>query len=276
VLLEIAVGDERARLGPLPVIGERLHKIVDFLKVTDAETLWRLDSDDESKDHASGQPLATDEQLLDGGTLWIPSLGLGLEMLRGQTTTVFLRKPEAAPRRGIGSLTPLQRELSARKNLPMHLVRPRAGIDPLGSWFQKLLTLTLFVAMGLLVWQAIVYQQRWNGATVVEGDVIDVNPGPPDPFPSEYTITYRDQADRPHQVVLKRADVYATPHVGDKVEIRFLPEAPDRPLGPARYRDAAFDKYIPWGIGVMAVYCGLQIVVPLAGLVLGRTKRPTP
>ena len=270
-LLEIVVEDERVRLGPLPVIGERLHKVVDLLKVADAETVWRAEADDDDQRPTDGnRPLVTDEILLDGGTLWIPSLGLGLGMVRGEICTVCLRQPGESPRRGDGELTLSQRELSARKDLPTYLVRPRGGAP--ASWWQTVLTFALFGAFGLLVWQAIDYQRRWNAAPVVQGDVMDVQPPPPDPFPTEYTIAYRDQAGTAHQVVLKRADVYLAPKVGENVEIRFLPESPDQPLGPARYRDIAVEKYVPIAIGILAIYLVILIIVPIAQWLL-RGKR---
>ncbi len=126
--------------------------------------------------------------------------------------------------------------------------------------------------MGLTVWQGIRYQARWNAAPVVQGEIIDVKPPPPDPFPDEYTVEYRDQSGNPHQALLKRNDVYVTPKIGETIEIRYLPEHPDRPLGPARYRDVAFEKFVPIGIGVMASYLILQIIIPLAALVIRRVR----
>jgi hypothetical protein len=271
VLMEIVVEDERVRLGPLPVVGERLHKIVELLQVRDEETVWRLEDEERPKD--GQRPLVTDKILLDGGTLWIPALGLGLGMVRGEICTMRLRQPGEAPRRGDGSLTASQRELSARKDLPQYLIRQPGELSPKQGCFQGVLGVALAGSLVLLVWQGIGYQRRWNEAPAVEGEVIDVKPPPPDPFPTEYTISYLDQRAAPHQVVLKHADVYVTPHVGDKVEIRFLPEAPDQPMGPARYRDAAFEKYVPWGIGIVAAYLVIQFAVSLVGLLLKRRPR---
>jgi hypothetical protein len=274
-LLEIIVEDEHIRLGPLPVIGERLHTIVEQLQIPDTETVWRVENDDDKRSTGGNQPIVTDESLLRSGTLWIPSLGLGLGMVRGEITTVRLRRPEESPRQGLGSLTPSQRELSKRKDLPLHLIRTLSEIDPTTSRIQSLLLLTVFAAMGMTVWQGIRYQAKWNAAPVVEGNVIDVKPPPPDPFPDEYTVEYHDQTGKAHQVLLKRPDVYVTPKVGEKIEIRYLPETPDRALGPARYRDAAFDKYIPIGIGIFATYLILLIIIPLAALVIRRARGPT-
>jgi hypothetical protein len=271
-LREIVVEDERIRFGPLPVLGKRVHEIVDFLRVPAGETLWRLEADDDQPvaPEGSGAMILSDEVLLDRGTLWLTTLGIGLGIVRGEVTTIRLRKPEGSPRRGNGPLTDAQRALSQRSDLPTYLVRLPGGTARRGSWIQSLATLALFAALGWLVWHAIQYQQRWNTAPVAEGEVIEVRPPPPDPFPSEFTIAYRDDAGLPHQVVLKRADVYVTQSVGEKVELRYLPEAPDQPLGPAAYRDAAFQKFVPWGIGIMAAYCVLQLVVSIALWTVGR------
>lgn len=273
-LLEIVAEDERVRLGPLPVIGERLHKIVDLLQVPDAETVWRTHETADEERTDANRPIMTDNTLLDRGTLWIPSLGLGLGMVRGEITTVRLRKPEESPRRGYGMLTPAQRELSARNDLMTYLIR-RNSNGP-STWESRLLTILGFgvaLMIGMLVWQGIAYQGQWNSAPVVEGEVIGVEPPPPEPFPDEYTIDYRDSAGNSHQVVFKRNDVYVTPKIGEKVEIRFLPDAPDRPLGPARYRDAAFDRYLPLGIGVVAAYFISVLVVPVIGMFCRRLGR---
>src|SRR4029079_12319464 len=114
VLREIVVEDESVRLGPMEVIGKRLHEIVGFLQVADSETMWRPwdDEEGEEKPGRTFEP-QTDEELLDGGTLWIPALGLGLSMLRGGIDTVRLRRPEDAPQSGLGSLTPGQTGVTA-------------------------------------------------------------------------------------------------------------------------------------------------------------------
>jgi hypothetical protein len=265
VLLEIVVEDEQVRFGPLPLIGERLHKVVDLLQVPDAETVWRTHLEADEERTSDERPIMTDTALLDRGTLWIPALGLGLGMLGGEICTVRIRKPEESPRRGYGTLTPAQRELSASKNLSSLLIRPATETSKWQGRLQKVLGFGTAIAMMLVIFQAIEYQGRWNIATVVQGNVIDVQPPPPDPFPDEYTIDYSDPVGKQFQVVFKRRDVYVAPQVGETIEVRFLPDAPHRPLGPARYRDVAFEKYVPVGIGVMATYCVLMILLPLAG-----------
>jgi hypothetical protein len=272
VLLEIVVEDEHICLGPLPVIGQRLHTIVEQLQIPTSETLWRIENDNEERSSDGNQPIVTDEILLGSGTLWIPSLGLGLGLVRGEITTVRLRKAEESPRQGLGPLTQSQRELSARQDLPLYLVRARNPVSASTSRLQQLLLLAVFVAMGMTVWQAIRYQARWNAAPPVDGEVIDLKPPPPDPFPDEYTVEYQDQAGKKYRAALKRNDLYVTPKIGEKIEIRYLPEHPEQPLGPARYRDAAFEKFVPIGIGVAAAYWILVLTIPLAALIIHRIR----
>jgi hypothetical protein len=172
----------------------------------------------------------------------------------------------------LGPFTSEQRVLSEQPNLAELLVPPA----PHGAWERSIvrggLTLIFAAALGVLLWQALLYQQRWNDAPVVEGVVTAVSPPPPEPFPTEFTVDYQDQQGRPHQVLLRPADVYITRAVGDKVELRYLPEAPDEPLGPARYRDAAFLKFMPYGIGLGVAYLALLI----AASILLRVLLPPP
>jgi hypothetical protein len=273
VLWEILVEDDRLRFASLSVIGKRLAEIVDLLGVSDAETLWRLERNDESgAENGALVPEfpTTDNMLLDRGTLWIPTLGLGLGMAGGEITTVRLRKPEESPKRGLGPLTPAQRELSARQDLSGYLLRRGRPISRRASVVPGALGSALAAALALLFWEAIGYQRQWNNAPVVEGRVIAVKP-PGATFPDEFTIAYRDLTGGEHQVVFKPADVYVLREVGEKVEVRFLPETPDQPLGPARVRDAAFLKYAPWGIGIVAVYLVLQLSAAAIGRMMPRT-----
>jgi len=132
VLRETLVEDDRLRFASLPVIGKRLHEVVQLLKVDDSETLWRLERDDEESQRSSAifpEFPTTDEILLGGGTLWIPALGLGLGLVRGEIATVRLRKPEESPKSGLGSLTAAQRDLSSRPDLPIYLLRPHDRVS---------------------------------------------------------------------------------------------------------------------------------------------------
>ena len=274
VLREITVEDERVRLGPLTVMGQRLHKVVELLQVTDAETLWRT-TDDEEDDRTSPSETASqpppDRDLLRRGTLWIPSLGLGLELWRGEVTLLRLRQPEDAPRTGVGALTAAQREILAREDLSDYLAGS-TSVDGArgGGCLQKLLTLGLLISLGVVGWRAFDYQRRWHASPTVEGEVIAVEPPPPEPFPDKYTIAYQDLAGGQHQVVWTRNKVYGIHKVGDKIELRYLPEAPERPVNPPDVSDEAFITFLPWGIGIFVAYLALQFAISIAGLLARR------
>lgn len=284
-LQEIAISDDRVRLGPIDMIDEPVGKIVEMLKVSDEETLWTLHADDLTTPDASvataldaagasgsasdGASPPTDETLLKGATLWIKPFGLGLDVVYGEVITVRLRRPGDVPREGIGPLTPAQRALANREDLTSILFRS-TRTDGVGSGkmsrFQTMLGLGLIASLGVVVWRGIDTQRRWNEAPAVQGTVVAVEPPPPEPFPERYTIAYSDDAGVQHRVVFERMDVYVTPKVGETVEIKYLPEAPDEPLGPARVRDIAFERFVPWGIGVVAGYFVLQAAMAIGSL----------
>jgi hypothetical protein len=106
----------------------------------------------------------------------------------------------------------------------------------------------------------------------VEGIVVAVDPPPPEPFPDRFTIAYAEITGEPHQVIFERNDLYSTPKLGEKVDVRYLPEAPDKPLGPARWGDIAFEEYVPWAIGIVVGYFVLQLTVGLFSLVTHRAR----
>lgn len=277
VLEEVAVSDDRVRLGPIAPIDEPVGKIVELLQVADGETIWTMRADQyklpapedavqasESTNAPGGQNVAPSaEKLLSEGTLWIRPFGLGLDLVYGDVMTVRLRRSNDVPSTGYGPLTAEQRELAARPDLTSYLIGPRRtdGTAPARrSRFQRLAGAALVAGIAIVVWRAIDYQRRWNAAPVVDGVVVDVQPPPPAPFPDDFTIAYQDQSGHSHRAVFKRSDIYTLPAIGEKIEVRYLPEAPGEPLGPARVREIAIERFLPWGIGVVVAYFVLQVV----------------
>ena len=51
------------------------------------------------------------------------------------------------------------------------------------------------------------------------------------------------------------------PKVGDAVNVRYLPDAPDKVLGPAAFGNVGFDTALPYGIGILAIFSLLQLIV---------------
>ena len=99
------------------------------------------------------------------------------------------------------------------------------------------------------------------------------SPPPRDPYPSELTVAYT-VVGKEDRTVFGLADVYTTRAIGEKVEVRYLREAPGEPMGPARVYDAAFQKFVPWGIGIFGAYLALQILISIARLIFRTAFRP--
>jgi hypothetical protein len=276
VLIEISCSDEQLRLGPIDLIDEPVIKIVELLKVSDDETVWTLPPDDKSD--AANAAMAEGgetgvvaspsvEKLLKDGTLWIRPFGLGLELVLGDIFNVRLRRPGDIPPVEVGPLTAEQRVYAAHPELTSKLLdsMPSAGRPAEKSGLQCLGGIALIVALGIIVWRAVDLQQRWNSAPEVEAVVIGAHPPPPENFPDEYTVAYPDTQGARYEVVLKKWEVYGLPNIGDKLTVRYLPEAPHKPMTPAKFNDAGVSEYLPWGIGLFIGYFVLQFAVAVVG-----------
>ncbi len=275
VLVQIASDNNQVRFGPRPVLDCRLHEITTLLAVDEAETVWRFDDDPDDSLPTSSQMQpspVSDDDLLRRGTLWIRPLGLGLRLWRGHISEIYLRHPDNAPSLGVGRFTPQQLELSQRKDLPIYLSSSGQTEAVARRWFRFASSATFFALMALVVWKAAAYQRRWQEAPMAKATVIAAGPGGPDTIATEFVVSYRDQNGVEHQASLGLADVYVPKTVGEKVEIRYLPEAPDQPLGPGRVRDVAFVKFFPWAIAVFTGY----LVTQVAGVIILRLfiKKP--
>lgn len=274
-LLQIEVDDSWVRFGTLPVLGEPVHKIVDLLQVPPSETLWRPNNDPALRSPGHDAPVesATDEQLLDSGTLWITTLGLGLNLWRGDVDALFLRQPQDSPRKGVGQFSPQHAELSRNGSLRQQRETPTSGEPPPKSWYQTLYRIGFFALVLLVGWRAVVYQQRWNTAATTEGTIVAVRPPAPDPFPVEFTVAYQDQQGKPHQAVFDLADVNTGRKVGDKVDVRYLADEPDVAMGLASSRDAIIIMFLPWVIGIVVAFVLLPFVPLVAGLLISQLRK---
>jgi hypothetical protein len=68
-------------------------------------------------------------------------------------------------------------------------------------------------------------------------------------------MEYTDPHDRPREVRLEPAEFYVPPReIGEEMDLIYLDEEPPRVKGPARARDAAFLKHVPWAICIGAMW----------------------
>jgi hypothetical protein len=274
-LIQIAVEDERVQFATMSVMGRPLHEIVALLQVQTEETVWRTeDEPDDSLPTAPERRLkpASDDELLDGGTLWIRPLGLGLRLWLGETCEIYLRLPENVPVNGIGQLTTQQLELSQKTTGPNRQDQATQLQPSRKSCLRSLSGLICFGLIAWVIWQGALYQRRWHDAPKVEAEVIAIHPNEPDQIPTEFVVTYRDQNGIERQATLGLADLYGPKAVGEKIELYYLPEHPDRPLTHARKGDVAFIKFGPWVIGLFAGYLALQVILAILGKLFTQPK----
>lgn len=260
VLERIDVSDERVRFGSLVVIGKRAHEIVGLFKVPRKEKLWCGIEPDANVPVLNSQDSPTDRsrELLAGGTIWITSLGLGLTLRDGLVATVHLCDPTHSPRSGSGLWTKEQQLLSEVRELPAASMVPTRR-NRMSIW-TALVHLVFFVAMGTLVWWAFRLQQRWDAAIEAKAIVVALDPPPPSVLPTNITVSFPDASGNERRHTLGFMQFLMTPKLGDEVSVRFLPESPEKVLGPVASRNVGFETAFPYGMGIFAIYCVLQLI----------------
>jgi hypothetical protein len=262
-LIQIAVQDDRVQFGTRHVLRCRLHEITELLDVREGETVWRMDEDPNLSllpDRPTTQGPVSDRELLESGTLWVQPLGLGLRLWRGVLYEIYLRRPEHVPAEGAGRLTADQLALSRREDLDRVFETPRPPEHGLRRLIRIVASGLLFAALGGIIWQAAEFQRQWHAAPTAQAKIVAVNPDSPDTIPTEFIVAYQDQQGGEHQAALGLADIYVPKQVGETVELKYLPDEPDRPLGPGRVSDAAFVKFFPWAIAAFALYLVVLLV----------------
>jgi hypothetical protein len=91
------------------------------------------------------------------------------------------------------------------------------------------------------------------------------------PLPERITLQFNDSKGTERRQTLRYMQFYMTPTLGDEVNIRYLPDAPDDVLGPVAARDVGFESALPYGIGILAIYSFVQLIV--LGASRFRTRR---
>lgn len=218
-----------------------------------------------------------DEDLLGEGTVWLRQRGLGLVMCDGTVNEVVWRRPEDVPTQLVGPVTEAQRETTKRSDLADHLSNVRVDrrlatskAASASNPAQKLLTLLLIVALGYVGWLGFQETQRWQTAQMLTGKLDSIDKATRAPWIDRYNIQYTDPAGRPQTASVERGGFYVPPNEkGEETQIAYLAGDPPRVKGPAHARDSAFLEYVPWFIGVAAIY---MVLWSIAGFV-GRLRR---
>ncbi len=264
-LRRIDVDDERLRFGSLSVIGKRAHEIVGIFKVPRKETLWHsIEDEDEIRGGvANGNTAEQSRQLLASGTIWITSLGLGLKLGDGLVSKIHLCEPSQSPRSGNGRWTKEQQMLSEVRELPVTSTSTSTPHKDFSfkSILVAMVHLALIASIGTLIWWAVQLQRRWDAATEVPAVVVALEPSSPKVLPLEITVSFTDSSGAQRRHTLGYTQFDTTPNLGDECTIRYLPDSPGMVLGASQYRSVGFDRAIPYGIGILAIYSFLQLIV---------------
>ena len=260
-LSRIDVTDERLRFATLSVIGKRVHEIIGIFKISRKETLW---CNIETDGLASNATLEYDtafrsREQLARGTIWLPSLGLGLTLRDGLIATVHLCDPTQSPRVGNGPWTKEQQRLSEVRELPTASATPTKRKRR--TVLFVLLHLMLVASIGTVIWQAVQLQRGWDSAPEVPAIVVALDPPPPSVLPNNITVRFNDSNGVEHSKALGHLQFMMTPKLGDEVNIRYMPGEPDNVLGPVASRDIGFETAIPSVFGIVAIYTFLNLLL---------------
>ena len=264
--------DDEYHWGGKRLLDTPLHQAFQTLKKICGGAGWRAE-DTVSSPHGVGtSPDApanvTNEFLLSEGTLWLPEKGIGLVMTDGTVSDVAWRNPSEVPSPLISRITDEQLELSRRPDLGEHL---------LNSWKQRVqqappsrnrnileivLAVLLVLSLAFIGWKAWQEMMSWQKAAKIPGKVLNIETKPGKRAEKVYRVEYRDDSGRSQVVTLERPDFYVEPReTGETVVVCVVGDNPPRVRGPARASDAAFLTYMPWAIGVLALYALARLIL---------------
>jgi len=275
-LRQILLDDEDTRWSGQPLLGVPLDTALRTLGTAGDGARWRPEDAADADDLAAPPPGPfSDEALLREGTVWLPSLRLGLVFCAGLVNQIVWRDAPDVPREMIGPVTAAQRQTSLRPDLDEYLrnewvsqiktERPPADPRVYG------LVAVCVLALAYIGWLSIQETKRWAAATMLTGKVLAIETLPGRLQQKSFRVEFLDPSGRRHETSLVDRDFYITPRsIGDEAHLYYSNDDPPRIMGEFRVRDAAFSRYMPWAIGVSVVF-----VVGRMGLAFIPWKRKT-
>jgi len=121
-LRQILLDDEDTRWSGQPLLGVPLDTALRTLGTAGDGARWRPEDAADADDLAAPPPGPfSDEALLREGTVWLPSLRLGLVFCAGLVNQIVWRDAPDVPRETIGPVTAAQRQISLRPDLDEYL-----------------------------------------------------------------------------------------------------------------------------------------------------------
>lgn len=239
-VVQFLVDRGTAKVNGHEIVGLKLDEALLELNVRSfGDTLWSsVDIDAEYDqgrliDEAKRPQHAEAIDLLEGGTLWIKSLGIGLVLDCGDVDSVVLRATTDVPQVGCG---PLDKETIGRvgdeklgekiatRQRAVAAAKPswRAGIP---IWLKTVLTLSAAAVIVVPIYWYVEEQIAWQKAEKLIGVVVETRPE--GPFPDFIVVEYK-QPDAPEGRVELKFSYTSARAVGDEVELFYLKRNPSK------------------------------------------------
>lgn len=270
VLAQIVMSDDCVRVNGMPVLDLSLDEALVALGVRSFDdTMWSMVDIDSEYDR--GRPIADSlrptkakpMQLLDSGTLWIKSLGVGLYMGEGRVDAIALRLKSDVPKVGCGPLDPdtitsagsptieqeITRQDTKSRRAPPQNFRAKRFLQ---KALVTLIALAACTAPPILLFMR---YQSWKSPICVEGQVVEVQYD--GPFVDRLLVQYAlpDQS-------TKRAKVLPTfteaREIGQVVDLCYLPSNPDHAVTLQESRSEFLSGYLPYSL-ILGPFLGLML-----------------
>ncbi|HET6406566.1 MAG TPA: hypothetical protein VFG14_01700 [Chthoniobacteraceae bacterium] len=278
-LRQIVLEEEESTWAGKALIDQRLDRVMAAMGDAATGAAWRPECayDERFADLEPPPPGPfADEVLLNGGTLWLPKLRLGLVVCEGNVFSIIWRRPEDFPIQLVGPFSEGQKRIMERPDYGDY-VRESASDKlaedeaPSGSGLPQKLLMVAFIAV--LAWlgsKAFQESRRWHTAPEIDGKLTEIVDTPNALVKKHYRVSFADNEGRTHFADLEPGEFYIAPStVGEDVKLAYVAGDPPRVMGLSRVRDAAFIRYVPWFIGVTAGY----VILCLALHFLMRQRR---
>ena len=258
-LLQVALTDAAFHWRGQPLLGEPLPVVLERLGDRVRGAGWRprdaLDENPEDWQAATPGPFA-DEKLLDAGTLWLPALGLGLGLQHGVVKQLTWRGPADVPRELAGGVTAEQLAIVLRPDAAAYLQawRPERP-KPSRVWAQVCLTVVFLCVMGGMARSATQELRLWREAPHRTARLVAIDPLTASNGQKPYHLAWTGEDGPQRTVTLAAGEFYVPPRVvGEEVDVIYLATNPSEVRGPAYARNAAFVRFFPWAVAVVAAY----------------------
>lgn len=271
-LVQLFFGGGDVRIGGHLVLSSSVKDVLQALGVSNlADTLWS-DVDIDAEYHhgvavsdALRPTHAKPQRLMDGGTLWIKSKGIGLCTKNGCVEALVIRSLSDVPKVGCG---PITKEILFADTQFVDGVRDTTHtpghqhaetIQKSGGRSSRRLVLTLSAVALLILPVFLIYRgyQAWQDANIVSGTIVEQKPN--SEMPQQVVVSYQLPEQQPSLVTIDSQFVSST-EMGSKMDLYYLSIQPENLLTISQKENVIWNGYLPY----VAVICPALALMLLA------------